>query len=77
MNKITDFPQYRKLSNNMRFYRIINDREFDEIQIVGTIKERYHILASQYPEIIRIQDMLNCEEGFEEIDENEFLKAMK
>lgn len=77
MNKITDFPQYRKLINELRFYRILNDREFDEIQIMGNQTKLYTIKAVQYPEILRIQDMLNCEEAFVMSDEVEFNSMLK
>ena len=35
LDKGTDFPQYRKLSNDKVFYRIVDERHFDEIQIIG------------------------------------------
>ena len=60
-NKVTDFPQYRKLSNDKVFYRINNDRQFDEIQIIGKSAYIHSIEAKQYPEILKIQDLLNCE----------------
>ena len=53
-----DFPQYRKLSNDLVFYRIQNDREFDEIQLIGKKAVQHHVKALQYPEILRIKDML-------------------
>lgn len=72
-NKDTDFPQYRKLSNNKVFYRILDDRHFDEIQIVGTRALIFHVEAQQYPEILRIQDMLTFSiEGYEASNSLEF-----
>lgn len=73
LDKGTDFPQYRKLSNDKVYYRIIDDRNFDEIQIIGIKAQLRHVFAEQYPEILRIQDMLSFGiEGFVESDEAEF-----
>jgi len=73
LNKDTDFPQYRKLSNNKVFYRIVDERHFDEIQIIGSRAQLFHFEAKQYPEILRIQDKINYSlEGFEPSSESEF-----
>ena len=58
-----DFPYYRKLSNNKSFYRINDDKNFEEIQIIGSSKRYYKHFAEQYPEMLRIQDMINLHEG--------------
>ncbi len=59
-----DFPQYRKLANEKSQYEIRDDRHFIEKQIIGKQVFTIEIEAKQYPEILRIQDMLKCEEGF-------------
>jgi hypothetical protein len=59
-----DFPQYRKLANEKSHYAIRDDRHFIEKQLIGKQVFTIEIEAKQYPEILRIQDMLNCEEGF-------------
>lgn len=66
------FPTYRKLSNNKSFYRIDDDRNFFEIQIVGNNCFLTHTEAKQYPEIIRITDMLSLSEPFIESTVEEF-----
>ncbi len=72
-NKDTDFPQFRKLSNEKVFYKIINDRLFHEIQVIGTSAQLYKVEAKQYPEILKIQDMLNYSiEGFVASNHEEF-----
>ncbi|MCH2228838.1 MAG: hypothetical protein MK105_00740 [Crocinitomicaceae bacterium] len=72
-NKDTDFPQFRKLSNEKVFYKIINDRLFHEIQVIGTFAQLYKVEAKQYPEILKIQDMLNYSiEGFVASTHEEF-----
>lgn len=60
-DKVTDFPQYRKLSNGKVFYRINDERSFEEIQIIGRSAQLFITKAEQYPEMLRIQDMLNYE----------------
>ena len=76
-NKVTDFPQYRKLSNNKVFYRINNDRQFDEIQIVGSSARLHRVDAVQYPEILRIQDLISYSiDGFLSSNEKEYNNLM-
>lgn len=71
-DKNTDFPQYRKLSNDKTFYKILSDRLFEEVQLMGTKVLRYSVEAKQYPEILKIQDMLQLEEPYLIISEEEF-----
>jgi hypothetical protein len=61
---VLDFPQYRKLTNEKSHYEIRDDRHFTEKQIIGKQVFTIEIEAKQYPEILRIQDMLDCTEGF-------------
>lgn len=74
--KVTDFPQYRKLSNEKVFYRIRDDRNFDEIQLVGSRGTWFSMEAKQYPEILKIQDLLNESEGFVQSTQEEFEALM-
>ena len=62
-NKVTDFPQYRMLSNGKSFYKITDDRHFEEVQRIGSRISRQQFTAAQYPEILRIQDMLGGMDG--------------
>lgn len=71
-DKNTDFPQYRKLPNNKAFYRINSNRDFDEVQVLGSKVLFYHHDAKQYPEILRIMSMMDCEEPFVYAESNEF-----
>ena len=68
------FPAYRKLSNNKSFYRIDDDRTFFEIQVIGNKCLLTQTKATQYPEILRVVDMLKLESPFEEstIDKDPF-----
>ena len=64
VNKSIDFPQYRKLSNGMRFYKINSSDLFEELQLVGQKVYHFTFKAEQYPEKLRIMDMLNLTEGY-------------
>jgi hypothetical protein len=75
-DKNTDFPQYRKLPNNKAFYRINSNRDFDEVQVLGSRVLSYHHDAKQYPEILRIMSMLACEDPFVQSDVNEFERLL-
>lgn len=71
-DKITEFPQFRKLSNEKHFYKILNEREFEEIRIIGKTKKHHVFEAQQYPELLRIKDMLEQTELFPVISEQEW-----
>lgn len=75
-NKNTDFPQYRKLSNGKTFYKIKDERSFDEVQLMGTKRLVYSTIANQYPEMIRIKDMLELQEPYKMSNENEYLLVL-
>lgn len=70
--KVTDFPQYRKLSNEKVFYRIRDPRNFDEIQIVGSRASIFSMEAKQYPEILKIQDLLDQTDHYLMSNKEEF-----
>ena len=72
-----DFPQYRKLSNEKVFYKISDDRSFEEIQLMGKGANRYCFVAEKYPEVLRIMDMLSCTEGYLMSDVDEFNQLTK
>ncbi len=67
-----EFPIYRKSSNDRNWYKIIDEKHFIEVQKVGERYFSFEIEAQQYPELLRIQDMINCEEGFEESNSHSF-----
>ncbi len=68
-----DFPQYRKYKNIETYFKIILEKEFEELSSLGNKYVKNSIVAEQYPEILRIQDMLNCEGGtWEVIEKKEY-----
>ncbi|MFM7682677.1 MAG: hypothetical protein ACKO7P_08015 [Bacteroidota bacterium] len=66
------FPQYRKLINNKSYYRIEDENHFTEIQLIGKKAFELKIQAVQFPEKLKIKDMLNCEEPYIRIEQSEF-----
>lgn len=69
------FPQYRMLSNGKTFYKIIDERNFEEIQISGSKIYRYKFVAEKYPEILKIKDLLNVSDQiYIEINEQKWLE---
>lgn len=70
------FPQYRKIPNGKSFYKISNPKLFEEIQLIGNLKRHYTIEAKQYPEMLRIQDMLHLETPFLSANETEWVELM-
>ncbi len=69
-----DYPIYRKLSNNRSFYKVIDSKKFEEIQIIGTKRRIQLIEAKQYPELLFIQDLIAFNHlGILESSEKEWL----
>lgn len=52
------FPIFRRTADGRHFYRIEAQDAFTEIQVVGRRALLYHVKASMYPELVRIQDMV-------------------
>jgi hypothetical protein len=63
-NKVKDFPQYRKLSNEKSFFKILNNSTFQEVQLIGKKKLFHTTEAKQYPEMLKIQDLLQLADTF-------------
>jgi len=53
------FPVYRKLNNNRRFYKVLDSKSFEEIQVIGTKKIHQLFEAKQFPELLLIQDLVS------------------
>jgi len=54
------FPIYRKLDGFARFYKIESADLFVEVTIVQGKIQYQTIQAIQFPEKLRIQDMISC-----------------
>lgn len=53
------FPAYRKLENNKVYYKIHSENEFEEIILLGKYYFINKVVATQYPEKLRISDMID------------------
>lgn len=65
------FPQYRKLDGFHRYYQITDDRTFIEVSVINGKISRTRIEAKQYPEMLRIKDMLDQQWNYRNMSEDE------
>jgi hypothetical protein len=67
------FPQYRKYPNNKTFFKIVSDREFEEISYIGSKQLVQTTTAKTFAELMYIKDMLDNTQGYYEvINEEEY-----
>ena len=69
---MSNFPQFRKLQNADVVYAIASPTRFTELKCMGKFYSVNEFEAKQYPEMLRIRDMLECAAGFSKIEECEF-----
>ncbi len=58
------YPVFRKLDGFERFYKITDDRNFLEAYRSQGVIKYLAVKAVQFPEILRIQDMIECQFSF-------------
>jgi hypothetical protein len=74
--KDINFPVYRKYKNNKSYFKIIQPKIFEEIQIIGSKKIIKEVEAKQFPEMLFISDLIsNYSEMADEISEEEYLRV--
>ena len=66
------FPQFRKLENGRSLYKITAPNQFTELQQIGSKWFFYAFEVQQFPDLLRIQDMLQGNAAFVVIDEAEY-----
>lgn len=54
------YPQYRSITGFNRHYKIVSANEFIEAYQRNNEWFFQQVMAEQYPEKLRIQDMLSC-----------------
>jgi len=52
------FPQYRRYTNGGSYFKILSEKEFIELQVVGRMVLEHRVVAHQFPERRLIIDML-------------------
>jgi hypothetical protein len=68
-----NFPVYRKYKNNKSYFKIINPRKFEEIQVVGTKKIIRNQEVALYPDLLFIKDLVfDYSERADEITAEEY-----
>jgi hypothetical protein len=74
--KDINFPVYRKYKNNKSYFKIIQPKLFEEIQIIGSKKIIKEVEAKQFPEMLFISNLIsNYSEMADEISEEEYLRV--
>ena len=72
--KDINFPVYRKYKNNKSYFKIIQPKIFEEVQLIGTKKVIKLIEAKQFPEFVFIHDLVvNYSQMADEISEEDYL----
>ena len=72
------YPYYRKLNGLDIWYKIVSETEFHELKRIGERLVLEVVVAVQYPEKLRIQDMIQAEgEHFVKTDESAFEDFVK
>jgi hypothetical protein len=67
------FPYYRKSKDSKNYFKILSDREFVQLKILGSKIKKYHYKIDKYPEIVLVNDLINTNtEYYQEISEIEF-----
>ena len=67
------FPVYRRYRNGRSYFKIINERSFEEVGSLGTKRIVSVTEAKQFPEMIFIRDLLVNYKGMaEEISAEEY-----
>ncbi len=73
MNEQVTYTQYRKYPNNRVFFKIISDKEWEEIQILGNNYSLHHFTAKILPFRNFINDMtFDYERNWLKIEEEEY-----
>ena len=60
-DKNKDFPQFRKKFDSSSVYKIFNNQNMEEVQFIGAKKFKFMINAAKYFELLKIQDILECQ----------------
>ena len=73
MKAFTEFPQYRKYTNDRHWFRIESDERFTEVYRMGEKYFSRELVAKIYPDRLVIADLLAAQNGIIHSNEQEFL----
>lgn len=72
----TDYPQFRKYKNSKAYFKILSDREWEEIQVMGSRHILHTFKVKILPDRNLIYDMtFDYENNWEKISEEEYESA--
>ena len=67
------YPQYRKYPNNKAYFKILSDKEWEEIQVIGSKHIVNQFIVKIMPDRNYLQDMtFDYKDNWEEIEEVEY-----
>jgi hypothetical protein len=75
MNNEERFPVYRRSHGGRHLFRIDGLDRFEELQRIGRRWVAHAVLATAYPEKLRIREMLDLAWSFEPSDSDEWSRA--
>lgn len=67
-----EFPQFRKLENGRSLYKITSANQFTELQQIGSKWFAYKFEVDQFPDLMRVQEMLQGSHPFVRVQKDEF-----
>lgn len=78
MQQSTNYPQYRKYTNNKGFFKIISASEWEEITVMGDQYTLHQFKATILPDRNFIYDLtFDYERNWVEIEEEEYNTTLK
>ena len=72
------WPQFRRMVDGRHYYNVLSPGHFLELQAVGRRWVLHEVLATAYPEMLRVQEMLQCLEGrYEAVSEDDWMERFE
>jgi hypothetical protein len=76
--KTVSYPQYRKYKNNKAYFKIISEKEWEEVQVLGTKHILHSFTVRILPDRNFIYDMtFDYENNWVKIEEEEYEEVLK
>ncbi len=67
-----EFPQFRMLKNGKSYYCIYSENSFSELQQVGSKWFKYEFVVTQFPDKLRLQELLQQQDPYIEISASDY-----
>ena len=69
------FPLYRKSKDSKNFFKILSNKEFVQLKVMGSKVRKFQYQFDKYPEIMTIMDMIDSD-FYDISNEFEFLNIL-